>query len=67
MHVTNSERVAGVGLFAGGAYASMKQVTDFFTFRARRPVVDDFDEYYTKSAEAANSNEWITYANNAAS
>jgi len=49
MHVTNSARVAGVGLFSGGAYASLYTEDDLVAGRDKKPSVEDFDEYYTQS------------------
>jgi len=67
MHVSNSERIAGVGLFSGGAYGSMDDVFDFVNLRDKTPDVDDYNEYFMKSEENANADSYIKYAQDAES
>jgi len=67
VHVTNSARVAGVGLFSGGAYASLFTETDLTAGRAKMPTTDDFDQYYTESEALSNAASFISYADDAAS
>lgn len=58
MHVTNSDRVAGVGLFSGGAYASLDSAIDFAFNYVKINDADmnySLDEYYAKSEELANA------------
>jgi len=67
MHVANSDRVAGVGLFSGGAYGSLFDKTDLTAGRNKKPTVSDFNTYYTESEAVANAAPMITFADNAAS
>ena len=64
MHVTNSERVAGVGLLNGGAYASLKENGDLLNRDRSTRDIKDFDEYYTKNEEIANADNFIKETNN---
>ena len=68
LHVANSARVAGVGLFSGGAYGSLKQFSDLYV-KDEKIVkdIDDFDAYYTKNEQIADATSFITFANDAAS
>ena len=47
LHVTNSERIAGVGLLNGGAYASLKQPSDLTSPDKSTKDIEDFDDYFT--------------------
>jgi len=68
MHVAHSSRVAGVGLFSGGAYASLKKSSDLYPPDDKIiKDIDDFDAYYTKSEQTADASSFITTANDAAS
>ena len=56
MHVANSERIAGVGLFNGGSYGSLFDRSDLTAGRDKRPSGNmAFDTYFSLSEGIANS------------
>ena len=59
--------MAGVGLFSGGAYASLFNRDDLTAGRDKKPATEDFDQYYIDSEAIANAASFISYADNAAS
>ncbi len=63
LHVSNSERIAGVGLLNGGAYASLKENDDLLNRDRSTRDIKDFDEYYTKNEEIANADNFIKETN----
>jgi len=64
MHVSNSERIKGVGLLNGGAYGSLKSSSDLTgdTYTKRPRDIDDFEEYFTLSLGIANADDFIQQA-----
>jgi len=64
MHVSNSLRIKGVGLFSGGAYGSLKSSADLYPPEEKvEKTITDFDAYYTANEATADATPWIAIAN----